>query len=127
MRFPVAGTCPVEWWGYWGSPFPLQDRLYAILEVRDFPFEVDMRVYSIFDRKQREYGSLVLAKNDEVARRACVDAIHGSGSQLEKHPEDFDLYHVGQFDESKGCLEVETPTLVVTLLELLEAAVNAQR
>lgn len=81
-----------------------------------------MRVYSIFDRKTREFGSLVLAKNDEVARRAAIDAVKGSGSQLELHAADFDLYHVGGFDPEKGCLEVETPTLVVTLVELLEAA-----
>lgn len=80
-----------------------------------------MRVYSIFDRKLREYGQLVLAKNDEVIRRMALDSVRGSGGDIEQHPEDYDLYHVGDFDRDTGRLDVSDPRLVVTLQELLAA------
>lgn len=79
-------------------------------------------VYSLFDRKMREYGSLVVNKNDEAIRRSLVDSVQGSGGIQEKHPEDFDLMCVGTFNPLTGVVgTVEVPTLVVNLKVLLDA------
>lgn len=63
-----------------------------------------MQVFSLFDRKLREYGSLVLANNAEAVKRALVDGVRGSGSLVEKHPQDFDLMEIGMFDTDSGIL-----------------------
>lgn len=63
-----------------------------------------MRVYSLLDRKLREYGGLVQANNGDACKRALVDGIKGSNSLVEKHPEDFDLMEVGSFDSETGVL-----------------------
>lgn len=62
-----------------------------------------MRVYSLFDRKVREYGGLVLSPNDETAERALQEGIPAQ-STVGKYPEDYDLYYLGEFDASKGLL-----------------------
>jgi len=82
--------------------------------------KVNMQVFSLFDRKLREYGQLVLSNNAEGAKRGLVDGVVGSKSLIEKHPGDFDLMHVGGFDMDSGILVgLKVPTLVCNIGELL--------
>lgn len=82
-----------------------------------------MNVYSMFDRKLRQYGQLVLERNDYSVQRALADGVSGSADSLmAKHPGDFDLYEVGMFNDESGLLEApdgQIPRLVCNLSELL--------
>lgn len=79
-----------------------------------------MRVYSLLDRKLREYGPLVQANNAEAIKRALVDGLKGSNSLIEKHPEDFDLMEVGSFDLDTGeLIGVKIPMLINNVATLL--------
>lgn len=80
-----------------------------------------MLMYALFDRKVREYGSVVLARNDEVARRMTADALKGSNSLYEKHPEDFDLMKLASMDMETGMITAEVPSLIAGLGDLLGA------
>jgi len=65
-----------------------------------------VRLYGIFDRKMREYGQLMQCPNDETACRLVVDGIRGApDSVIARHPGDFELRCVGQFDPQLGVLE----------------------
>lgn len=90
-----------------------------------------MNVYSLFDRKLKLYGQLVLERNDYSVQRALVDGIRVSpDTLLGKHPEDFDLLQVGTFDEESGLLqdgERFSPRLVCNVLELVAAAPSMSR
>lgn len=78
-------------------------------------------VFSMFDVKAREYGTLVLAANDAHVIRSIKVGIPGSGSLMEQYPEDFHLMLVGEFDSETGVLRAAvTPTLVTTVREALE-------
>lgn len=72
-----------------------------------------MQVFSLFDRKLREYGGLVQANNGDACKRALIDGIRGSGSLVEKHPEDFDLMAIGFFDTDTGVFVGEKVPLLV--------------
>lgn len=79
-------------------------------------------IYSVLDRKLREYGQLGLARNDEAVQRAIGDQVRGSGTLMEKYPGDFDLYCVGEFDSETGVVEgYPVPRLVRTVEEILTA------
>lgn len=81
-----------------------------------------MRVYSLLDRKLREYGALVQANNGEAVQRALVDGLKGSNSLVEKHPEDFDLMEVGTFDTDTGLIggtDSGVPMLIVNVAQLI--------
>lgn len=82
------------------------------------------KVYSIFDRKLKEYGSLMYAKNDFAIMRGVADAVRGSEGTLHAmHPEDFDLMYLGDFDNELGVLvPAQVVVLVDNLAELLKAA-----
>lgn len=82
-----------------------------------------MMVYAMLDVKAREYGSLVLGANHQHVMRAIRDGIPGSGSTVEKYPEDFHLMHLGSFDPESGVLvPVAVPVLVAVVREILEVS-----
>jgi len=89
---------------------------------------MEMRMYSVYDRKLREYGSVLLAPNDGVMARTILTGVRGSSSLMEKYPEDFQVEHVGNFDISTGLVTpVEgRPEIVISLEKLLEVE-NAPR
>lgn len=58
-------------------------------------------MYSLHDKKAEEYGRPFYHVNDQDAKRSVAMALE-STPVLEKSPEDFDLYCVGEFDEKTG-------------------------
>lgn len=79
-----------------------------------------MNIYSLFDRKLKEYGPLVLANNDASICRAMCDGIPGSGSTIAKYPEDFDCFLLGVFDSDTGMISPErVPHLVDNVAAIL--------
>lgn len=88
-----------------------------------------MKVYSLFDRRLREFGSLVLFKNDEAAERGMLDAFSGQDTLVSKHPGDFDLMCVGAFDQETGLLDsgaMAMALLVVNFAELLGSRIDGE-
>ena len=77
-----------------------------------------MRLYSIRDAKTKAFSTPFFQQNDETALRMFRDELHGSNgpSMLSKHPEDFDLYCVGDWNDYSGAIrptgDVDGPILV---------------
>lgn len=83
-----------------------------------------MRVYSVLDLKVKEYGPLILGNSDAAMARAARDGVPGSGSVIAKHPEDFNLMYLGEFDVDTGMLvPVDVPILVENFATLIPAEV----
>jgi len=82
--------------------------------------EDGMLVYSLYDRKLGEYGALVLSRNDEGIQRSILDGIPGSGSTIERHPEDFDLMCLGVFNQVSGdVVSIGRPRYVARVDQIL--------
>lgn len=79
-----------------------------------------MKIFSMLDKKMGEYGALVLANNDEVVIRGLSEHLVGErgNSTLVKHPEDFDLMCVGQFDVETGRIVAWDPKFVCNVSSL---------
>lgn len=90
-----------------------------------------MNVYSLLDRKLKLYGQLVQERNDYSVQRTLVDGMRASpDSLIGKHPEDFDLYQVGTFNEESGLLDENErgiPRLVCNLLELVVVPLSSHK
>lgn len=100
-----------------GSLLQEQLRLLAGLHSKR---ETVMNIYSLFDRKLREYGPLVLANNDASVCRALCDGIPGTQSTIAKYPDDFDLMLLGAFDSDTGQIAPEViPRLVDNVASIL--------
>lgn len=62
-------------------------------------------VYSIFDVKAGVFNTPFFQVNDQVAKRAFSDLVNDPQSMLFKHPEDFTLWRLGEFDDQLGDFE----------------------
>lgn len=76
-------------------------------------------LYALLDRKLREYGVVLVSKNTETMVRELRNQVMGSGSTIEKYPDDFDLYRLGEFDTETGIISAMKVQLVENVSTLL--------
>ncbi|QCQ84670.1 nonstructural protein [Blackfly microvirus SF02] len=67
------------------------------------------KIYSVFDKKSGLFSTLSLFVNHAAAMRSFQDAISTEGSVFCTHPEDFDLYCLGEFVEENGFIHAIDP------------------
>lgn len=73
-------------------------------------------VFSVRDSAANAFGRPFFLPTIGVAIRSFADQVNASDAgDLFSHPEDFELFHCGQFDDSNGLFELfPTPNPVVT-------------
>lgn len=85
-----------------------------------------MRIYSLFDRKVREYGGLVLSPTDEASCRALAEGLP-PGSTVAKFPGDFDLMYLGDFSPEAGLIYAATvPVFIACVADILQGGSDAR-
>lgn len=71
-------------------------------------------VCAVRDRAVDSYGSPVFVVATGQAIRSFSDEINNAESAFAKHPEDYDLYQLGQYSQDEGTLiPIGTPKLLV--------------
>ena len=66
-----------------------------------------LNVYSIFDSAAKAYTSPFFMHNDGLAIRAFQDNVNAEQeNNISKHPDQFTLFKIGEFDDSTG--EIKT-------------------
>lgn len=80
------------------------------------------RLYSIFDEKSETFTAPFVARNDKDGSRILTDMlIYGGDNLMARHPEDYILYCLGDFDIRTGkILGYELIKRIVSCSELLE-------
>lgn len=61
-----------------------------------------MRVVAVRDSKTEAFGQPFFCVTKGYAVRSFADEVQRSGSEFGKHPEDFALFYIGDFDDSLG-------------------------
>lgn len=59
-------------------------------------------LFSIFDDKAQIYSQPFPQAHDGVAIRNFSDEVQNPQSQISKHPSDYKLYKLGEFDDNAG-------------------------
>ena len=62
------------------------------------------QLLSIRDSKADYYNQVITLKTVEEGVRAFGELVTDQRSMISKHPEDFDLYHLGEFDDQTGLI-----------------------
>lgn len=70
------------------------------------------KLYSIFDLKSQTFSQPVSYVNDEVAKRVIRDMLAQNNSLYARHPEDFVLYCIGEFDDSSAQIAVSADKVI---------------
>lgn len=70
---------------------------------------------TVLDLTAQQYGRPFFAVSDGSAIRGFSDEINHEDAQsiLYKHPDDFQLFKIGSFDDSTGKVELSEPVMLI--------------
>lgn len=60
------------------------------------------KIFTIYDSKMEAYMQPFFMVSKGAAIRAFTDSVNNKETQFNKHPEDFTLFDVGEYDDSTG-------------------------
>lgn len=78
-----------------------------------------LKVFSIRDSKAEVFNTPFFQKTHGEAERNFKQLISDEKSTPHKYPDDFDLYHLGEYDDSTGKMTtLDTPQHMVKAVQL---------
>lgn len=80
-----------------------------------------VKIYAVFDAKAAFFGQPFFGQNDGSAIRDFSDAVNDGSNpnnMWHKHPEDFSLFYLGDFDNLSGEITPILPRSLVTAAAL---------
>ena len=81
-----------------------------------------VRLYSIYDQCAKAYNQPLFMLSDEVAQRSFTDAVNDPETNFFKHPSDYTMFYLGEFDDSSGTFELASqPIKIVGALEVKQS------
>lgn len=81
------------------------------------------RIFSVYDTKSEAYLQPFFMSTSGQAIRAITDCANDPNHQFGRHPADYTLFDLGQFDDNHATWDLkETPVALVKCLELLDRA-----
>lgn len=63
-----------------------------------------LQMFTVYDKKAAAYLQPFFMRSEAEAVRAMMQTANNSDTQFAKTPEDFQLVHVGEFDDLTGCV-----------------------
>lgn len=88
-----------------------------------------LKFFSIFDKKSGAYWDPQCYKSEAEAIRSLILGLETGKGTLCRFPEDYVLYYVGEFDQSKGIFTLESlqvcPRPVIEVSSLVASAKTA--
>lgn len=81
------------------------------------------QVFAVYDAKAENFGMPIYMHNKGEALRAFTDQANDGQSMISKHPEDFTLFHLGEFESSTGIhVPLTTPASLGLAIEFKQEA-----
>lgn len=75
--------------------------------------------YSVYDNKVGTFSQPFFAVHVQVAVRSIIAVAHDLDTTIGRHPADYALYQVGEFDDQTGELRPCHPLSIGTVLSML--------
>ena len=80
-------------------------------------------MFSVFDSKAAVFGTPFFMQREAAAIRAFSDLANDPQTMVGKHPEDFALFHVGDFDDDTAGFNSVKPRNLVTAASMVKATI----
>lgn len=77
-------------------------------------------IFTIYDEKAHAYLPPFVMHNDAMAIRVFGDCLNSNDHQFAKHPHDYSLYRVGEFDDSSGTVNPTNSQMLGNGVEFLD-------
>lgn len=89
--------------------------------------KMQLKVYSIRDRKTEVYNTPFFQKSHGEAERSFTSMSMDTKSTINMYPEDYDLYYIGEYDTDKGLLiPLDSPLHVSKAIEVIDRIRSSQ-
>lgn len=74
-----------------------------------------LHIYCVRDTAIAQYGNPMFLVARGQAIRSFTDEVNRASddNQMYKHPDDFELYELGEYDSTEAKFETKTPELVI--------------
>lgn len=82
-------------------------------------FNMIVKCYAVLDAKIKDFHLAIFDIEHDGAIRQFSDAVNDKNTRWGKHPEDYSLWYVGQFDSRKPEIVPEVPENLVNALAVL--------
>lgn len=79
-----------------------------------------LQLLAVKDRQLNAFMRPFAAQTIGQAIRSFRDETNNAQSEINKHPEDYELYHLGEFEEENGVIIGITPKQVALATNLIE-------
>lgn len=80
-------------------------------------------VYAVRDNKVGSYFDPMFFPHVAACVRMLTEVVQDNKSTLSKHPQDFELYELGTYDDSRGDLDVlPNPKFIMNITDLVQKA-----
>lgn len=79
-----------------------------------------MRIYCVRDIKSESYGIPFFAENDRIACRSFCDLVADTSTVISRHPEDFTLVCIGDYDQFSSKILPCEPRFVSNAVDWLD-------
>lgn len=84
---------------------------------------MEIKVFCIYDAKVEAFQKPIFFRTTGEALRGFIDLCGTPDNIFHKHPEDFTLFHIANYDESKGRFEnLLAPVSIGTAIEYVKPA-----
>jgi len=78
-------------------------------------------MFAIYDSKAKIYNTPFALLNEDVARRAALDLLADTTTQVSNHPQDFTMFYLGTYDDEQALFDLtDTPINVFRFHELVK-------
>lgn len=79
-----------------------------------------LHVFSVFDKAVQAYLQPFYARSAGEAIRSFAELANDVGTNVARHPADFVLYRLGEFDDNSGFFECGEPQRIVGAHEVVK-------
>jgi len=74
---------------------------------------------AVRDRQLNAFGQIFVYQSRGQAIRAFGDEVNRKDNELNKHPEDYEMYEIGTFNTDDGMLEQDKPQQIAIATNLI--------
>ena len=83
-----------------------------------------LKMYSIRDQKAEVFNTPFYMKTHGEAERNFAKATGDEKTMIHQYPKDFDLYYLGEYDDSKGKFTpIEAPQHIASAIQFAESSI----
>lgn len=82
-------------------------------------FDMLIKCYAVLDSKIADFHLAIFDIKNEGAIRQFADAVNNKETKWNRHPEDYSLWFVGEFDTEKGTLMGGLPVNLVNAVAVM--------